>query len=100
MAAQVYVTTFSCHNCAKHIVSPGLTKVVYVEPARHHPPRRFLCFRERCDFSNTQRFIRTQKLPIRTTNDSGGFAIDGLGLCSTPTVAEWQLHEVGGHDCS
>ncbi|GFO59105.1 deoxycytidylate deaminase [Geomonas silvestris] len=28
----IYVTTFPCHNCAKHIVSSGLTTVYYVEP--------------------------------------------------------------------
>lgn len=28
----LYCTTFPCHNCAKHIVSAGITSVVYVEP--------------------------------------------------------------------
>jgi deoxycytidylate deaminase len=28
----LYCTTFPCHNCAKHIVASGITKVVYVEP--------------------------------------------------------------------
>lgn len=28
----MYVTTFPCHLCARHIVSAGITKVVYVEP--------------------------------------------------------------------
>lgn len=28
----MYVTTFPCHNCAKHIVAAGITKVYYVEP--------------------------------------------------------------------
>ncbi len=28
----MYVTTFPCHNCAKHIVGSGVKKVVYVEP--------------------------------------------------------------------
>jgi len=30
--ATLYCTTFPCHNCAKHIVSAGIKKVVYVEP--------------------------------------------------------------------
>jgi deoxycytidylate deaminase len=30
--AHLYCTTFPCHNCAKHIVAAGITKVVYVEP--------------------------------------------------------------------
>lgn len=28
----LYVTTFPCHNCAKHIVGAGLQRVVYIEP--------------------------------------------------------------------
>lgn len=30
--ASLYVTTYPCHNCAKHIISSGIKKVVYVEP--------------------------------------------------------------------
>jgi len=28
----LYVTTFPCHNCAKHIVAAGIKRVLYVEP--------------------------------------------------------------------
>jgi deoxycytidylate deaminase len=28
----LYTTTFPCHDCAKHIVSAGIKRVVYVEP--------------------------------------------------------------------
>lgn len=28
----MYVTTFPCHSCAKHIIAAGLCKVVYLEP--------------------------------------------------------------------
>lgn len=28
----MYVTTFPCHNCAKHIIAAGVKKVVYIEP--------------------------------------------------------------------
>lgn len=28
----LYVTTFPCHNCAKHIVGAGIKRVVYIEP--------------------------------------------------------------------
>jgi hypothetical protein len=28
----LYSTTYPCHNCAKHIVAAGITKVKYVEP--------------------------------------------------------------------
>ena len=30
--ATLYTTTFPCHNCAKHIIAAGITRVVYVEP--------------------------------------------------------------------
>jgi deoxycytidylate deaminase len=28
----MYVTTFPCHNCARHIVVSGVTRVVFIEP--------------------------------------------------------------------
>lgn len=30
--AELYTTTFPCHNCVKHIVAAGITRVVFVEP--------------------------------------------------------------------
>jgi cytidine deaminase len=30
--ATMYGTTFPCHNCAKHIVSSGVKRLVYIEP--------------------------------------------------------------------
>ena len=30
--ATLYCTTFPCHNCAKHIIAAGVTRVVYIEP--------------------------------------------------------------------
>lgn len=30
--ADLYATTFPCHNCAKHIITAGIKKVVYIEP--------------------------------------------------------------------
>lgn len=30
--ATMYVTTFPCHSCARHIVAAGITRVVYIEP--------------------------------------------------------------------
>lgn len=32
IGATLYCTTFPCHNCAKHIIDAGITRVVYVEP--------------------------------------------------------------------
>jgi len=37
----LYCTTFPCHNCAKHIVDAGISRVVYVEP---YPKSRALDF--------------------------------------------------------
>ncbi len=31
-AATIFCTTFPCHNCAKHIIAAGVSRVVYVEP--------------------------------------------------------------------
>jgi deoxycytidylate deaminase len=30
--ATLYCTTFPCHNCAKHIIAAGVSRVVYIEP--------------------------------------------------------------------
>lgn len=30
--ATLYATTFPCHNCAKHIVAAGVSRVVFIEP--------------------------------------------------------------------
>lgn len=30
--ATLYVTTFPCHNCAKHVIASGISRVVYIEP--------------------------------------------------------------------
>lgn len=31
-SATLYCTTFPCHNCAKHLVASGLSRVVFIEP--------------------------------------------------------------------
>lgn len=28
----IHVTTFPCHNCAKHLVAAGISRIVYIEP--------------------------------------------------------------------
>jgi Cytidine and deoxycytidylate deaminase zinc-binding region len=30
--AELFCTTFPCHNCAKHIIAAGITRVVFIEP--------------------------------------------------------------------
>jgi deoxycytidylate deaminase len=32
LGTTMYVTTFPCHNCAKHIVASGIDRVVFIEP--------------------------------------------------------------------
>jgi deoxycytidylate deaminase len=32
LGAIMYVTTYPCHNCTKHILCAGISKVVYIEP--------------------------------------------------------------------
>lgn len=32
LGSTLYCTTFPCHNCSKHIVASGVSKVVYLEP--------------------------------------------------------------------
>lgn len=41
--ATLYVTTFPCHNCAKHIVASGIKEVMFVEP---YPKSKALEFHE------------------------------------------------------
>ncbi len=40
----MYVTTFPCHNCAKHIIAAGIRRVVYLEP--YPKSRAFNLYRE------------------------------------------------------
>ncbi|MNT68962.1 hypothetical protein D3C72_2072320 [compost metagenome] len=28
----MYTTTYPCHNCARHIIASGISRVVYIEP--------------------------------------------------------------------
>lgn len=39
----LYVTTFPCHNCAKHIISAGIKEVIFVEP---YPKSKALKFHD------------------------------------------------------
>lgn len=32
IGSTIYVTTYPCHNCTKHILASGISKVVYIEP--------------------------------------------------------------------
>jgi len=32
VGATLYTTTYPCHNCARHIVAAGISKVIYIQP--------------------------------------------------------------------
>ena len=32
LGSTIYVTTFPCHNCAKHLIAAGVKRIVYIEP--------------------------------------------------------------------
>jgi len=32
IGATIYVTTYPCHNCAKHLVVAGINRIVFIEP--------------------------------------------------------------------
>ena len=32
LGATLFCTTFPCHNCTKHLIAAGITRVVYIEP--------------------------------------------------------------------
>jgi deoxycytidylate deaminase len=52
----LYCTTFPCHNCAKHIIDAGITRVVYVEP---YPKSRALD-------------LHSESIELKTSQDSPG----------------------------
>ena len=43
MGATIHVTTFPCHNCAKHIIAAGIRRIRYIEP---YPKSRTLTLYE------------------------------------------------------
>lgn len=34
LGGRIYVTTYPCHSCARHIIASGISQVVYIEPYR------------------------------------------------------------------
>lgn len=61
--AQLFCTTFPCHNCAKHIIAAGVERVVYVEPyhkskaAEFHSDSISLGFSEKADTVHFEPFV-------------------------------------------
>jgi cytidine deaminase len=46
----MYVTTFPCHNCVKHIIAAGLRRVIYLEP--YPKSRAEFLYREEIDWES------------------------------------------------
>ena len=57
----MYVTTFPCHNCAKHIIASGLKKVIYIEP---YPKSRALELHDDSISLNAEKTKHVQFLPF------------------------------------
>ena len=52
--AEMYVTTFPCHNCAKHIIAAGVKKIIYIEPYPKSKTLEFYQDSTTQDAENTQ----------------------------------------------
>lgn len=60
--AIMYVTTFPCHNCAKHIIAAGIKKVYYIEP---YPKSKALEFyKEQITTEENDQSERVEFLPF------------------------------------
>jgi deoxycytidylate deaminase len=51
--AEVYGTTFPCHNCAKHIIAAGISRVIYIEPYPKSKAQEFHTDSIQVGFSDT-----------------------------------------------
>jgi len=65
---EIYVTTFPCHECARHIIAAGITKVIYLEP---YPKSRVaalhydaVVLKKEAALSSMEARSRTQFLPF------------------------------------
>ena len=67
----MYVTTFPCHNCAKHIIAAGIRRVVYLEP---YPRVVHLGF-------TVKKLHRNRQLGIEEENKVVFFAFTGVAPC-------------------
>jgi deoxycytidylate deaminase len=54
----MFVTTFPCHNCAKHIIAAGIRHVVYLEP--YPKSRAQILHKEEIELESKQPLARTE----------------------------------------
>jgi deoxycytidylate deaminase len=95
----MFVTTFPCHNCARHIVAAGIARVVYIEP---YP--KSLANTLHMDSLNSEgedggtqigfesyiglapaRYMEFFRMPVR--KDSDGRIVEWLPLTQRPRIA-------------
>jgi len=72
----MYVTTFPCHNCAKHIIAAGIRRVVYLEP---YP-------KSRADFLHGEE--------IELEPEDGNIDHDKVAFCAFSGIAPRQYRQV------
>jgi cytidine deaminase len=56
----IFVTTFPCHNCAKHIIAAGLKRVIYLEP--YPKSRADLLYGEELELDSPDKNSQTRKV--------------------------------------
>jgi deoxycytidylate deaminase len=56
----MYVSTFPCHNCAKHVIAAGIRKVVYLEP--YPKSRAYLLHREEIELESADGKLQDGKV--------------------------------------
>lgn len=75
--SKLYVTTFPCHNCARHIVAAGIDEVQFIEP-----------------------YLKSRALPLHgdvITTDRDGWSPPGLNKDNTSQDNGGQSHQVLFH---
>jgi deoxycytidylate deaminase len=96
--ATLYGTTFPCHNCAKHIIAAGITRVVFVEPYPKSKAVEFHSDSLVLGFSEQERAVRFE--PFVGVGPRRFFDLFSMGLSSgypvvrkekrTGNVIEWK----------
>lgn len=100
----IYVTTFPCHNCAKHIVAAGLRRVIYLEP--YPKSRAEALYREEliCDAPDSKpvdgRVVFCAYTGVAPRQYAKLFSMAVRGGENGPTVWEWDgSRDVRGPTC-
>lgn len=90
----MFVTTFPCHNCAKHIIAAGLRTVIYLEP--YPKSRAENLYREEIDLEGIEEVPVPGKLVFRSFSGVAPrqygrlFSMSERGKKSGKTLREWE----------